>query len=355
MHREPKKVTVKDIVSGDSKESREALDRFESELQKEMVGLRAIQERVAEELKGGEGVFVVDSTLDNITGRLLGAATERFSGHENLSRLADIVFNALYGGKIPESYKEIIAGWTGLDPERLTGIDIRQPGSSQEFGADARAVIFSGSPANISRIGQSKELRPGITHDQVYERSAGVWSEAIRQGLPAFGICYGHQMMAAYSGGTVAEVSGRAQLGPSTQEFGVGSDEFLSLLGITDNPQEFAGRISAFRVDEVTQVSDDFASLVFASTDFDSSMIYGLLHNPQGTGADPARIDQILKEGAAAGFSLQGHPELRRGYRQLIEFGVGKKLEDIVLLHEDATKETSASMLQMMSAFFTHK
>jgi len=314
--------------------------------------LKEAQQQSAELLSQGQGVLLVDTTLGNVR-RIIDEGNKRFAGNANLELYARMIISALHGGSEPTDYTDLIASWTGLSRDHIQTLDIRNSGSPQELDTSIKAVLFSGSPSHLPNIGSGKEIRPGITDADVYNRSLAVWREAVKAGLPEFGICYGLQRGAKHVGMDILQQPGRSQAGEATQIVTQEGVDIISMLGCTTDPSELAGRISAFRSDEVQGTPDPrFASILFTPHDLDPSMVFGLIHNPQGTGTSPEIIKQVLAAGQSAGLDIQGHPEIRRGERARISAGAGRNLDNIPLRLNGSDQELSTAMLKMMTEFF---
>ncbi len=96
------------------------------------------------------------------------------------------------------------AGLAERDVEIVPVFQDQWPGSPSDYSA----ALVTGSPANVT------------DHEAWGERTAQWLREAADQGLPLFGVCYGHQLMAHALGGEV-------DYNPAGRETGTGELEVL--------------------------------------------------------------------------------------------------------------------------------
>lgn len=318
------------------------------------VHLRTLVEaqREMEGAMDGRTALLVDTTLNNPRGLL--EASARKLHDRGWEELATLYIEKLFGGRLPEHTGEMFQQFLGPNVH-LVHHDIREARPPTSENIDA--VFFSGSPADVSKgLAQpDAEVRPGITHGQVYARSRSLYREAAQQNLPVVAVCYGHDMITQEHGGTVVRDSAHANVGMEGIEASVGGGELLA--GVLGFERPMQGRIGAFH-SEAVQHNPSRSALLLHTSDRDPAIVHGLMHIAgEANGAsgefsgdaahDIELVQSLLADRKHLALTVQGHPE----YTGAGPFLAFSAKEDPSMFEETNGHVLTADMLQLFSSF----
>jgi GMP synthase-like glutamine amidotransferase len=311
--------------------------------------LRSLDEaqRQFRDIVSGRSFLLVDTTLNNPSGLMeRGLAKLHDRGWDEL---ATLYLQKLFGGQLPKNTTEIFQNFLGPNI-RLATRDIRE--SSTPESAGISAVLFSGSPANVSDAlkNPQNEVRPGITHGQVYQRSVELYQEAARRGLPVIGICYGHQMVTEARGGNIVRDEKTKVVGMQPAEpTGYGAELLAGTIGAPPP----SGEVAAFH-GEVVQPGPQSA-IILRTSDRDPELIYGAMHVAEGSFSgeaedDASLVNNLFEDSKHVALTVQGHPEYT-GPERLITFAA---MEDARLFEKTHGRVVTADMLSLFGKFLEH-
>lgn len=331
-----------------------AMDHTSDRIGRHLRNLKEAQQ-VFRELDPSQPFLVVDTTLGN-QNRLLEEGLAELH-RQGLGELAKLFIQKLFGGKIPTSGVDNFKEFLGPDIP-LVGHDIREEFSS-DVNDQVAAVLFTGSPANISNVlsgSGDQGIKTGgrdlgITHRQVLERGLAIYRLAQEKNLPVAGICYGHQLITYSQGGRV-EALDHPRYGQDRVEM-AGEYGVDLLVGISGKPLR-SGDVAVYHGDMV-QPNWEKSGLLLRSSNVEPEIVHGLIHLADSgfTGEvehDRQLILQLMADKRHLALTLQGHPELT-GSEKVLTFSIK---QDPTTFEKEPSTELTGDMLDLLNNFFAH-
>jgi GMP synthase-like glutamine amidotransferase len=330
----------------------EILDKNEQRIKNLRVSLREAQAAMREwSKKNNKPLLLVDSSF-NRTARNINQSLERLQ-QNSWADLARLYIEELYGGQIPQTVQALHEQFFGIP---LTRVDTTQANPVQ-LNNDARGLIFTGSPANITDVHNPEKMIQygdenfGTTHHMVVQNALTLYNQAAKLNLPVLGICFGHQIVSQAHGGSVERLPnpqiGMRQL--AATEFGT---SFLSGMTAGQTDTVTGKNVAVFHGDHVVP-NPEQSSILLHLADYQPDIIQGLIHVSEkhftnNPATDKQIVQQLLHDKKHVALTVQGHPEFT-GSEPLISFYINGNFSAFT---EDKGELADASMLDIFANFF---
>lgn len=240
---------------------------------------------------------------------------------------------------------------------RFEHLDIT--GSRLEISDRAAAVVFTGSPMNISdALSERADERIRYkfqelewTHAQVFERAVAIYRQAVERGLPVIGVCGGHHLVAQQNGGYVDKMSEEIRgVRPVTPNSEYGRDILRELAP----NYGFNGTLYTAHGDEVIDLGVSSAQIM-SSSGAGKHEKEAAIFSPDAQFTGDAKLDtqqilQVLEDGRHVALTLQSHPEQTLA-RLPINFVGGQSLS--VIKEGDDAEVISHQILALITQLFS--
>jgi len=295
----------------------------------------------------GKSLLLVDTSLNNPPEIVQGGVDKLHD--RGWGEMADLYMQKLFGGRLPTNTAEMFQQFLGQDV-KMAHKDIRRDETPSD--TDIAAVLFGGSPANVSDAlaNPGAEVRPGVTHGEVFQRAVDLYQEAAQAGVPIIGICYGHQLISQQHGGEIRHGKQFSRIGMEHVKPTQYGTELLA--GVLGHQGSMEGDIAGFHGDAVAVPSAEQSALILRASDRDPQLVQGLLHISEGqfTGdaqEDVALVNSLLEDKQRVDLTVQGHPEFT-GAERLMSFSLR---EDLDIMKRTHGQVLTADMLGLFTNF----
>ncbi len=274
----------------------------------------AAQGELAEVCDGRE-ILIWDTTF-GVPSNALRANLETF-GAQGYDSVSNLIVNRIFGGNMPTDASSFFKGTFGELAFKQVSVEHFVPWSS----ASVAAAVFAGSPASISRLDKHPvRIRDSkLTDEDVFRRTESIHDDLVDLGVPAVGICYGHQYMAHKHGGMIYQMSSERRRMETIAADPEGLDFLTRTLGIENTPQIsrlFVSHHDAARF-------NPRKSRIFLSSVGEKPVTHGLLSIRNGEFSEDGEKNLALTLEELAGengcdLSVQSHPETTLPHTLLI-------------------------------------
>lgn len=331
-----------------SRKLEQVLDESSTSIERHLRTVAEAQ-RNLEEILAGKSVLLVDTTLNNPRA-LLERGVQKLHDR-GWGEVATLYIQKLFGGALPEHTGKMFQQFLGPGVD-LVRHDIRSMHTDRTQKIDA--LFFSGSPADVSKAlaTPSIEVRPGISHGDVYERTRALYREAAELDLPVAAMCYGHDVITAEHGGTVDRTPQTTHVGlEHIHSTDYGSELLVGVIGVQG---PLHGRVAAFHSEAMTH-DPSRSALLLHTSNREPAIVHGLLHIREraltGNAAeDIASVRQLFADRRHVSLTVQSHPEYT-GASALIAFAIE---ENPTVFEESNGEIITADMLRLFTHFFAH-
>ncbi|QQR78944.1 MAG: gamma-glutamyl-gamma-aminobutyrate hydrolase family protein [Candidatus Moraniibacteriota bacterium] len=334
-----------------SRERSETMDEAEAGVIRYLSRIQEAQ-REFDDIVAGKTVLLVDSG-QGVPQHAFARRVENLRGM-GFEALSKMVIEKIFGGKVPASALESFQQFLGH------GVRIvhRDVADTTSLPSDISAVVFSGSPADVSKAfsdpSRSIHRDSRLTHGQVFQFVRRVYEGAAEKNIPIIGFCYGHQAMAALEGGKVSPLKEPRQRFQK-MELLDDSREFLGGVFVDRPPLSIHGGELPVNHSEAVTPNPQRSMLLMHTTERDSLVAEGLLHlsglenKYSGTPQERAALLQSLLEDdkGAAKLGIQAHPEIA-GFYPMMNFSLGA---DPSVFRRSAENDISPEMLRLIARF----
>lgn len=332
----------------------EAMDRASSEIEKHLATIGEIQREMGE-VTLGNSILLVDPSFD-YAARFLSDQQQE-AAESGLSPLFELYLQKLFGGNLPNSAGDIFRSFFGPNIP-IAHLNLRRR-TLDNPGKKVGAVMFAGSPANVSSAFHPEERLAGVsarereTHLDVYKFASAIYRQAADLNLPVMGICYGHQLVSKERGGQVVRNIGeRAGFFPVEEAGEYGRSMLMAVSGRGLEVKK--GMINTHHGDVVIP-NPEASALLLHSTDQNPHVVQGLLHICAEEGkkfsgnapTDAELVKELMGQGEHVALTIQSHPE-STGYARWATFS---RTEDLSSFTEPIEEILSGKLLKIFLEF----
>ncbi len=259
---------------------------------------------------GGRKILVVDAAF-NVPYRGMQRTLDALQ-QSGYGPVAQLVIQKLFGGQLPQTTTGLFQSLLGAEVS-LSHLGL---GRTREVThGNVGAILFSGSPACFSRLplGRSSVVDDvtGMTDFDVYNEERDIYLDGKGSGLPAVGVCGGHQLLTLMNMGRVVPLD---QPRKGYEPLRICHDRKKAVRTVIGDNDHTDVRVYVAHGDEV--VLDESRSIPFAFADIasDKAVVHGAIHSPVANldsdhFANADRLNGALDEGFALDLGVQGHPE----------------------------------------------